>query len=88
VRPCFEERVLQEGQRTHECTTEIISVLHFSFTYNCSRLLMRIVCVGEGAGDKAEGTGAETPEELEFEDDDGTMYVWDRTRRKYMPKVE
>jgi HIV Tat-specific factor 1 len=49
---------------------------------------MRIVCVGEGAGDKAEGTGAETPEELEFEDVDGTMYVWDRTRRKYMPKVE
>ncbi|KXZ50931.1 hypothetical protein GPECTOR_14g177 [Gonium pectorale] len=27
-----------------------------------------------------------TPEELEFEDDDGTSYVWDRRLRKYMPK--
>ncbi|KAL6748789.1 hypothetical protein V8C86DRAFT_1109068 [Haematococcus lacustris] len=27
-----------------------------------------------------------TPEELEFEDDDGTSYVWDRALHKYMPK--
>jgi HIV Tat-specific factor 1 len=26
-----------------------------------------------------------TPEELEFEDDDGTMYRWDPLLRKYMP---
>ncbi|KAG2450736.1 hypothetical protein HYH02_004574 [Chlamydomonas schloesseri] len=32
------------------------------------------------------GEGPETPEELEFEDDDGTTYVWDRKLRKYMPK--
>jgi hypothetical protein len=30
-----------------------------------------------------EGPG--TPEELEFEDDDGTMYVWDAALRKYVP---
>ena len=25
------------------------------------------------------------PEELEFEDDDGTMYIWDGTQKKYIP---
>ena len=29
--------------------------------------------------------GPATPEDLEFEDDDGTMYVWDRNLRKYIP---
>lgn len=33
------------------------------------------------------GGGAETPEELEFEDDDGTVYVWDARLRKYVAKV-
>ncbi|GLI64813.1 hypothetical protein VaNZ11_008220 [Volvox africanus] len=33
-----------------------------------------------------EGDEPETPEELEFEDDDGTLYVWDKRLRKYMPK--
>jgi hypothetical protein len=33
------------------------------------------------------GPGTATPEELEFEDDDGTIYVWDKVLRKYMPKV-
>ena len=39
-------------------------------------------------GDGMEGTteGPPTPEELEFEDDDGTMFVWDRTLRKYIAK--
>ncbi|GLC33273.1 hypothetical protein PLESTB_000352100 [Pleodorina starrii] len=32
------------------------------------------------------GDAPETPEELEFEDDDGTVYVWDKRLRKYMPK--
>ncbi|PNW70131.1 hypothetical protein CHLRE_17g707050v5 [Chlamydomonas reinhardtii] len=32
------------------------------------------------------GERPETPEELEFEDDDGTTYVWDTKLRKYMPK--
>lgn len=36
---------------------------------------------GLGVGD-APGT----PDELEFEDDDGTIYVWDHKLRKYMPK--
>jgi hypothetical protein len=30
--------------------------------------------------------GPSTPEELEFEDDDGTWYVWDGGLRKYVPK--
>ncbi len=38
---------------------------------------------GPGAGG---GGGPATPEELEFEDDDGTTYVWDHKLRKYMPK--
>lgn len=29
-----------------------------------------------------------TPEELEFEDDDGTIYRWDRKLRKYVPAGE
>ena len=28
---------------------------------------------------------AATPDELEFEDDDGTMYRWDAAVRKYIP---
>lgn len=34
-----------------------------------------------------EAGGNATPEELEFEDDDGTMYIWNKKLRKYMPKV-
>eukprot|EP00983_Pelagomonas_calceolata_P087698 1157013-Pelagomonas_calceolata.AAC.13 len=41
-----------------------------------------------GAVDDKGKSGAETPEELEFEDDDGTKYVWDRSQRKYMPKTK
>ncbi|WIA40370.1 hypothetical protein OEZ86_013734 [Tetradesmus obliquus] len=37
----------------------------------------------DGAADRAA-----TPEELEFEDDDGTMYRWDRKLRKYVPAAE
>jgi HIV Tat-specific factor 1 len=29
--------------------------------------------------------GPSTPDELEFEDDDGTMYVWNAELRKYVP---
>jgi hypothetical protein len=39
-----------------------------------------------GAVDPAEREG--TPEELEFEDDDGTIYKWDHKLRKYMPAGE
>lgn len=40
---------------------------------------------GDGEGpDGREGT----PEELEFEDDDGTIYRWDRQLRKYVPAGE
>eukprot|EP00195_Chlamydomonas_chlamydogama_P008298 CAMPEP_0202907174 /NCGR_PEP_ID=MMETSP1392-20130828/41627_1 /ASSEMBLY_ACC=CAM_ASM_000868 /TAXON_ID=225041 /ORGANISM="Chlamydomonas chlamydogama, Strain SAG 11-48b" /LENGTH=195 /DNA_ID=CAMNT_0049595967 /DNA_START=71 /DNA_END=655 /DNA_ORIENTATION=+ len=39
-----------------------------------------------GADEVAQAPG--TPEELEFEDDDGTMYMWDRTMRKYVAKGE
>lgn len=35
----------------------------------------------DDAADDREGT----PEELEFEDDDGTIYKWDPKLRKYMP---
>jgi hypothetical protein len=35
----------------------------------------------DAAADYREGT----PEELEFEDDDGTVYLWDPKLRKYMP---
>jgi HIV Tat-specific factor 1 len=37
----------------------------------------------DGAGDRAA-----TQEELEFEDDDGTMYRWDHKLRKYVPAAE
>uniref|UniRef100_A0A7S0RM91 RRM domain-containing protein n=1 Tax=Chlamydomonas leiostraca TaxID=1034604 RepID=A0A7S0RM91_9CHLO len=37
-------------------------------------------------GGEDEGGGDATPEELEFEDDDGTIYIWDKKLRKYMPK--
>jgi HIV Tat-specific factor 1 len=37
----------------------------------------------DGAADRAA-----TPEELEFEDDDGTMYRWDHKLRKYVPAAE
>ena len=30
--------------------------------------------------------GPSTPEDLEFEEDDGTIFVWDKTLRKYVPK--
>ncbi|GFR48565.1 hypothetical protein Agub_g10467 [Astrephomene gubernaculifera] len=44
---------------------------------------------GDGDGeDMRPGDGPATPEELEFEDDDGTVYVWDRRLRKYMPKED
>ena len=36
----------------------------------------------ETAAVEDDDTGDGTPEELEFEDDDGTMYVWDRATRK------
>ncbi|EFJ47624.1 hypothetical protein VOLCADRAFT_91952 [Volvox carteri f. nagariensis] len=39
----------------------------------------------EGAGSRPVDA-PDTPEELEFEDDDGTVYVWDKRLRKYMPK--
>ena len=42
----------------------------------------------ETAAVEDDDTGDGTPEELEFEDDDGTMYVWDRATRKYKPKGE
>eukprot|EP00798_Chlamydomonas_sp_ICE-L_P019331 gene19331-25982_t len=35
-----------------------------------------------------EEAGPSTPEELEFEDDDGTFYVWASALRKYVPKDE
>ncbi|KAF5838671.1 hypothetical protein DUNSADRAFT_2435 [Dunaliella salina] len=41
----------------------------------------------EGAAEDKGKSGTQTPEELEFEDDDGTKYVWDRSQRKYMPKA-
>ncbi|KAG2438123.1 hypothetical protein HXX76_005732 [Chlamydomonas incerta] len=41
---------------------------------------------GAAAEEPGAGEGPETPEELEFEDDDGTTYVWDKKLRKYMPK--
>lgn len=34
--------------------------------------------------DVADGDGPATPEELEFEDDDGTVYEWDRKLRKFV----
>jgi hypothetical protein len=37
----------------------------------------------DGAADRAS-----TPEELEFEDDDGTIYRWDHKLRKYVPAAE
>ena len=37
-------------------------------------------------GDPSGDAGPSTPEELEFEDDDGTLFVWDRALRKYVPK--
>jgi HIV Tat-specific factor 1 len=43
---------------------------------------------GDTAAADAAGDGAETPEELEFEDDDGTIYRWDHKRRKYVPAAE
>ena len=42
----------------------------------------------ETAAAAEEDTEDGTPEELEFEDDDGTWYVWDRATRKYKPKGE
>jgi HIV Tat-specific factor 1 len=39
-----------------------------------------------GDADAADREG--TPEELEFEDDDGTIYKWDHQLRKYMPAGE
>jgi hypothetical protein len=44
--------------------------------------------VEQGAADgPGVADGPPTPDELEFEDDDGTVYVWDKRLRKYMPKV-
>lgn len=40
---------------------------------------------GDGGGPDGR---AGTPEELEFEDDDGTIYLWDRQLRKYVPAGE
>lgn len=37
------------------------------------------------AATAAEEGRAATPDELEFEDDDGTMYKWDQQLRKYVP---
>jgi hypothetical protein len=41
---------------------------------------------GVGSGHTEDAGGPATPEELEFEDDDGTVYVWDGALRKYLPK--
>ena len=34
----------------------------------------------------AEGPATPPPEDQEFEDDDGTIYQWDRKLRKFQPK--
>ena len=34
----------------------------------------------------AEGPSTPPPEDQEFEDDDGTVYQWDRKLRKFQPK--
>lgn len=36
----------------------------------------------------ASGDRAATPDELEFEDDDGTLYRWDHNLHKYVPAAE
>lgn len=41
---------------------------------------------GDGGGDGSDR--AATPDELEFEDDDGTIYKWDHQLRKYVPAGE
>ena len=41
----------------------------------------------EGAGDAPED-GSASPEEKRFEDDDGTVYVWDARSRKFAPEGE
>ena len=41
----------------------------------------------EGAGD-APKDGSASPEEKRFEDDDGTVYVWDARTRKFAPEGE
>ena len=41
----------------------------------------------EGAGDAPED-GSASPEEKRFEDDDGTVYVWDPGTRKFAPEGE
>jgi HIV Tat-specific factor 1 len=43
---------------------------------------------GDAEAADAAGDRAATPEELEFEDDDGTMYRWDSKLRKYVPAAE
>jgi HIV Tat-specific factor 1 len=43
---------------------------------------------GDTSAADAAGDRAATPEELEFEDDDGTMYRWDHKLRKYVPAAE
>lgn len=41
---------------------------------------------GDGGADGSDR--AATPDELEFEDDDGTIYKWDHQLRKYVPAGE
>ena len=41
----------------------------------------------DGAGD-APADGSASPEEKRFEDDDGTVYVWDPGTRKFAPEGE
>lgn len=42
----------------------------------------------EHVADDPVGDGPSTPEETRFEDDDGTVYVWDSSSRKFAPENE
>lgn len=42
----------------------------------------------EQDGDESTGDGPSTPDEKRFEDDDGTIYVWDPKSRKFAPEGE
>lgn len=61
-----------------------------SFLEKIGHLILHVLCreIQEGGLQDASRQESPPPEDKEFEDDDGTVYVWDSSLRKFQPKAD
>ena len=50
--------------------------------------ILALVCRANDLGAQPSRGRSPSPEEKEFEDDDGTVYVWDSSLRKFQPRKD